>query len=225
MRVRTVLAGCFVGLATAAPATAAEPQPYQLEVGPTFTYVKRSAKSDGSGVEYAAGTGPGLQLRAGFLPWLRVAARYQQTSHDASFSPGALGIASSLTSGSMVVDTLGAYLQPTFTPVSRLHTWASAGLAWSHVSMPNIDTGDGAHLRHRTGVFQEWSLGVGASFDVLPGWVALSLDLQWAKPVSETGDLFSPDVYYDAQGTARAVPSFPTFATSLGAMFGVMLTL
>jgi hypothetical protein len=91
--------------------------------------------------------------------------------------------------------------------------------------MPHIDTSDGVSLRRRTGVFQEWSLGVGASFDVLPRWVAVSLDLQWAKPTSETGDFFSPDVYYDATGTARTVPAYPVFQTSLGAMFGVMLTL
>lgn len=222
---RTMLAVAGTLAATLAPTVAhAEPTPYQLEVGPSVAMIARAATSDGSGVTYEAGLGLGALFRITFLPWLRGSVRYMQSHHGVSYTPGALGVPGTLSSGSLAIDWLSVAVHPTWSPTSRAHLWGTLGAGWSHAVMRQLDVSGGAHVRGRSGLFADVPLGLGGGYDVLR-WLTASIDLAWAPTFGVGGDLFSADIYYDAAGKAANVAAFPAPRSSIYAIANLAFAL
>jgi opacity protein-like surface antigen len=212
-----------------ADALASDPAPYQFELGPSLALASRVASPASDNIRYNAAFAPGLLVRITLAPWLRVGGRYTRALHNTTLSAGALQTDStSLTpSDATHVTTLDGYLYPTWNATSALHVYGVIGLGWGSVLTPavRVDTDTGPTLRLRQGVFLESPFGLGAAYDVLPGWLSVSFETLYAPAFSSSGDSFSTDTYLDRRGQLAPVGPYPTFSRTFYQYLTLSLTL
>jgi hypothetical protein len=182
----------------------AESLPYQFEIGPSFGYAAHTARENAANVAYqGAVVSKALMIRLRFLRYFRLSGQFMHTTHDVELPAGSLGTpAQHLESDALRFETLQAALHPTLPIGDRVHVWATLGLGWSYIYVPpvKLDPPSGSIVHYRQGVFLEAPLGLGGCVDVIPRWLTISYNGTYAPAFSQSGDMFEPYPYVNAQG-------------------------
>ena len=76
-------------------------------------------------------------------------------------------------------------------------------------------------VAEREGVFVEIPFGLGASCEIVPRWVVLSLDITWGPNVAQSGSLFTPMQYTDSLGHVGHSPALPAVSSTFTQMLAV----
>ena len=237
---RRLLAGLTLTLAGTSAATQAhakdEPEAGsapQAELSALAGYGVRSASTDDSVNPDGIGYDPAFQLsfqaRGYVWSWLNFAAYYVRSSHEINLPHGAADINyEQIEMGKVLTYSLGARLEPSYHVSDELRTWLSIGIGWGRMSLDkvNVVEADRSYtIRERTGVFVEVPVGIGASYEVVPRWLAIQAEADIAHLSKQSGKLFDPTSYVDSQGTLDRVGPMPTQTISASFLLGVSLLL
>ncbi len=234
----------------ASPARAAPPEPVpeppplrrparQLEIGPDFGVVLRPA-DDGGPIKYQAGLLWGVHARVEYAPWLAFRPWVRHASHPVRIAPGGLATPGDLdlAHASFIllpvsIWTLGIQAEPTWTISPRLRLWSGFGIYWGRVEAeaprakldPCAPGQDCAILSaQRTGVLLDLTSSVGAIFELVPRWVALTATLEYGFELSHSGEVYQP-VQAFSRGQMHHLVGLPAMRTSMTGLLGVGVNL
>lgn len=199
-----------------------------LELGADLGFVYRPKEAGAVHEQPGVAYGAHLQILA--APWLRITPYYLFARQSISFDRGALGTpptTSLHTDDALTSYVLGLRVQPTYSPLSRLHLWLSAGAGWGTTSVPAIRAGAprATELAPRDGVWMEIPFGVGGVFDLIPQWMGVGLDAVWGPTFAETGSAFDTVQSVDASGAVVHASAMPRWSSSLTVVAGLTLKL
>jgi len=214
-----------------------EPRPYlhtfrpltkdqHIEVGPDAGVWFRTAKGDG--VEYAPGFAWGVHARAELWQYLDFAAYFNRAQHSVDVPRGSLGLADTdVEQPALDVLQIGARLEPTLRPIPPLRLWLGLGVAWGHITAdaPTISGANAATYADRTGVYLEYAATLGATWDVIPSWLAISLSASGGLLTNQSGDLFHDHQVIGKDGTLARLAALPELESSYAALLGVGIEL
>ncbi len=227
----TPLAGEAVSTTPEPPARPKELPP--LEIGsPPFTrhvdigggvaLVHRITSGD-TGVRYPAAVGAGFWARVDVTRYLRANFYAVRTARDVNLPAGALGLAGDPGEVEVYAYSFGLRLAPTWRLGPRARTWVSAGAGWGRLELGRFDVaaaGGSFQVRERAASFVELPMGLGASFDVVPRWLAVEIETTGVFYVAQRGRAFEDGQTIDASGRRVTVGAFPMlgggFVTTLG---------
>src|SRR5262249_30995998 len=146
--------------------------------------------------------------------------------HEVEIPTGALeqsGHVSKYTLDPVKTYSFGARLCPTLPIGLRARAWASIGAGWGRLEFGRMtvhDAGGDYLVRERAGPFVEFPLGLGGSFDVIPRWLSVEVELTGAFVTSQTGENVDTAQAIDKSGKITHVGGFPlvdgTFAETVG---------
>ena len=225
------------------PGPPAEKVPWErhIEIGGDFVFIQRPASTDAAGkpspIRYEPTVGFGLHARWDIFKYLRFAAYFINANHDVELPAGSLPPTEAATSpgtnGTMSMDpvhtfSFGARLCPTLPISLRARAWASVGAGWGRIQFGRMTihdpTGD-IVVRERAGPFVEFPLGIGGSFDVIPRWLSVEIELTGAFVTSQSGENLTDVQAIDKAGKKRAVGGFPEIDGTLVQTVGLSLIL
>ncbi len=195
------------------------PLPWQrhLDIGPVAGLVSRPASHDDAGapspVRYGPGFGIGVGLRVPLFRFLEVAGYFIDAQHAVELPPGSLGVDGTIESPKVHSFSFGARLSPTIALGPRVRAWAGVGGGWGRMEfsrMTATEPGLGSFvIRDRAMSFVELSLSLGASFEIVPRWLRLSLELSGAVVPSQVGTAVERVQTIDAEGKKRWIDGLP----------------
>jgi len=216
------------------PAPETKPLPWQhhLDIGPLFALVARPASHDDKGqpsaVRYAPGFGVGVGLRLPVHRNLDVAGYFVDSQHVVELPPGALGVAGTIESPRVHAFSFGARVAPALSLGPRTRAWLSAGAGWGRLEFDRMKATEplGAFtIRERSMSFVEISLGLGASFEVIPRWLRVQLEVTGAFVPSQVGSAIERAQAIDAAGKKRTILGLPKLDGVITPSLGLMLLL
>ena len=243
-------AAASVCLALSSPARAAPPEPVpetpplraterQLEVGPDFGVALRPADHGGP-ISYYAGFVWGAHARVeyapwlGFRPWARHATHPVRIARGGLATPGDLDLATaSFIQSAINLWILGIQAEPTWVVSPRLRLWSGFGVYWGRLEAeaprsrlePCASGQDCAILTaQRSGVLIDLASSVGAIFELVPRWVAVTATLEYGFEVSHSGEVYRP-VQAFVGGQMHHVGGLPAMRTSLTGLVGIGVNL
>lgn len=203
-----------------------------VQLGPDFGVIHRQAQPNRADIEYGPGIVYGAHAQILAASWMRFSLYYQHARQPLFMPQGSLGHGAIVhpESGHFSSYVLGARIQPTVNLSRRLHLWFSAGAGWGKVSAPAMEIGavdSEVHTRSapREGVLVELPFGVGGSFDIIPGWVALSIDATYAPLTNQSGDMYHDVQAIDASGNLTHIGSMPKLGPTMAAFASVLIEL
>lgn len=212
-----------------AQANATSPAQFGVSAGPVWHTVGKEGDGNLRGIGYDAAMGITVSGRVRVVRWLRVAAYYQRMNVTASIPAGAIDEpAARFDLDPLLCFSIGARLEPTLRVSERAWVWLSAGAGWGRMtsSKLGVTAPDRSYtVSEREGVFVELPFGIGGSFDVIPRWLAASIETTMAPNVAQSGTLFTEAQYVDSRGGMGQSPAFPRFGFTFTAMAGVSLLL
>lgn len=196
----------------------------KVELGPHFGVEYLPAS--GSGVSYGPGFAWGGHARIVLAPWLGLRVSFTQSSQPVSVPDGALGLPAGthIDQPDLSVLLLRVRVEPTWVVSPRFRLWAGVGAGWGRISAPAVTTSGaqaGLHSATRKGVMLEFAGELGASFDVIPNWLAVSLMGSGGVLTNQTGEVFTPSQAFTADGHRIQLAGLPHFGSSLSALLGV----
>jgi hypothetical protein len=197
-----------------------------IEVGPDAGVWFRSAK--GSTVEYAPGFAWGIHTRAELWKYLDVTAYFSRAQHSVDVPRGSLGLAdTNVEQPALDVVQIGGRIEPTLRPIADLRLWLGLGIGWGHITAdaPTTSGANAATYADRTGVYLEYSAALGATWDVIPSWLALSLSASGGLLTNQSGDLFHDHQAISNNGTLVTLAALPELESSYAALLGVGIVL
>jgi hypothetical protein len=205
----------------------------QIQIGGDAVFAVRTVHADnGSGITYSPTLGFGLHARWDMLSFLRFTAYFIDARHDVPKHAGVLSCqpiaCGSLYVGSIHTFVFGARFQPMLRVTSRLRTWASFGIGWGRLEVPQMQVADGSGtfpVYPRSDPFVEFPLGVGLSFDVIRDWLAVEYEFHGAFISDQGGEAVNPILTVDAAGHTRQIGGFAPFAASFTNTLGLTLRL
>jgi len=211
----------------------------RLEIGGDILVVSRPFASALSavGVRYGAAIGWGVHLHWDLFPWLRLHPYFVDAHHDVHIPHNALttdaenSIPAGTTYSEITADSFafGAKLAPTLPLSDRARAWISAGVGWGRLNVPAMVITDPAgaqfDVRKRDGVFVEFPIGIGVSYDVIPQWLAIEYEASAAPITSQSGTAHETVQAVDADGATRDVGPLGAFEASFVQRLGLTLIL
>jgi hypothetical protein len=121
---------------------------------------------------------------------------------------------------------IGARLEPTYVLLPTLRLWAGLGVAWGRATANEPDThGALQDPDERAGVFVEWSGALGATWDVIPTWLALTAEVSGGALSNQSGSMFENRQEIDSGGKLSEIGALPEFKSSVSALIGVGMIL
>ena len=204
-----------------------------VELGGDIAYVNRLAvHSAGSpNIHYEPTVGFGLHAGIEIFRYLRWAAHFVDARHDLSLPPGSLGLheASEIETPSVYTFVFGARFMPTLPLGSRVRLWATVGVGYGRFEFDRMQVTEPGHgqytVRDRSDPFIEFPLGGGASFEIIPGWLLVKVELTGAFVDNQEGDAVGPVQAIDGMGRKREVGGFPEISGSFVQTLGLSLAL
>jgi opacity protein-like surface antigen len=195
------------------------------EVGGGVVYVSRPLLHEvpPRTPRYQAGVGFGVDLRWELLSFLRIHPYFLHVIHDVSIPPGALTTdgTNSISSATEFPETqaasfsFGAQVEPTWQFNDRLRAWLAAGIGWGRLRIPvqtaSDPTAGDLFLRDRAFSFVEFPMGMGAGFDVIERWLAVSYDMAVVPVIGQTGNALESFQGLDAAGQVRDIGPLEPF--------------
>ena len=200
-----------------------------VDIGAGLALVHR-IPSDGTAVRYPASVGVGIWARFDVTRWLRANVYAMRTERDMQLPAGALGLAGDPGVVEFYSYSFGLRLAPTWRLTPRARAWVAAGAGWGRLELGrfSVATPAGAFpVRERTASFVELPLGLGASFDVVPNWLAVELETTGAfyPGAAQRGRAFEDGQAIDASGRRVTVGAYPRFAGGFTTTLGLSLVL
>lgn len=195
----------------------------KLEVGPDVGVTLRPARGDS--IDYSPGWSWGAHVRVELTTFLGFRAYFNNTSHGVEIPTGALGLGAAVEQEDISVTVIGARLEPTWVVTPRLRLWLGAGVAWGRVFAEEPSTNPPVSSFDRTGVLLEWTGSLGASFDAIPSWLAVTLLLNGGVASNQSGDVFDRTQVIDQAGQVAHLAGLPEFESTFSALLGVGLIL
>ncbi len=176
-------------------------------LGPDIGYTLLLPRGDAP-VSFEAGFTWGGHARVEVLDWLGVRLSARNSRHAVDLAPGALrtpdagvldGVA--LEHPPLDIWTLGARLEPTWVATPRLRLWGGLGVGWARIETGEVEARLSEcseqcdlHTEQRRGSASELDVALGSTYDVIPRWVAASLEVSGAGFVGpQVGSLFRED--------------------------------
>lgn len=212
----------------------ASPPPWKrsIDIGIDLALVARPAASivDGkpSPIRFDPAVGYGFHGRIDVLRYLRFSGYFVSAEHGLELPRGSLGLGGDLELDSVSIFSFGARLMPTWPFSDRLRGWVSVGAGWGRLELDRMKVKELAghfEVRERSASFVEIPLGIGASFDIVPRWLALEFEVTGAFVVGEQGSLVQAAQAVDAAGKIRSIGSFPTLDASFVQTIGLSILL
>ncbi|MEJ7733212.1 MAG: hypothetical protein WKG00_28960 [Polyangiaceae bacterium] len=202
-----------------------------LEIGGDLAFVQRAASEDKagdpSGIRYAPAFGFGVHARWELFKYLRFTAYFLDAAHavDMPAGTGYLGqsAASSYEIDKVHTFSLGARLSPTLPLTDRARAWLTLGVGWGRLEFGEMEITEGGRVitvDDRAEAFVEFPLGVGASFDLVPRWLSLEVEITGALVADQPGDALDNVQGHDNEGHLHDIGGFPgvdgTFVQTVG---------
>lgn len=198
-----------------------EPPPWEprLEIGGAFAFVLRpfaNAVAPETGINYKPAPGWGVVLRWTIYDWIAIHPYFIDSHHRLDIPAGALATGASdsiapdatIQTNSVTTFSFGAKLAPTWEIIPRLRVWAAVGIGWGRFEFPTmtLTEGDSSYVvEDREGVFVEFPMGLGISYDVIDRWLAVGYEATAAPITGQTGSAHEPFQAVDADGNTRDV--------------------
>ncbi len=198
-----------------------EPPPWEprLEVGGAFAFVLRpfaNAVAPDTGISYKPAPGWGVVLRWRIYDWIAIHPYFIDSHHRLDIPAGALATDASdsiapdatIQTNSVTTFSFGAKLAPTWEIIPRLRVWAAVGIGWGRFEFPTmtLTEGDNSYVvEDREGVFVEFPMGLGISYDVIDRWLAVGYEATAAPITGQTGNAHESFQAVDADGNTRDV--------------------
>jgi hypothetical protein len=226
------LAACVITL-LAAPSAHAEEHGYKADVAASVGWLNRSTPTDPAsnptGGSYDAAFGQTFQVRAAVTSWMRIGVYHQRGYHKLNLPAGALGSRdSTIDLDEVLAYSLGGRLEPTLVVTPRLRLWLVLGAGWGRMSVSRMHVSTGSRsytVQKRQGVMVEFPFGFGGSYQIIPGWLAITSDTIYAPNQDQSGSLFERTQYIDSFGTLRHTQPMPVPRSTFSQMFGLALIL
>lgn len=211
-----------------------EPRPYlklvrplsrerHIEIGPDVGIWSRPAEGDS--IEYEPALAYGVHLRVPLASFLAITGYFSQASHSVTIPRGSLGLDFEIEQEPLQVTHLGSRLEPTLEPIPNLRLWLGLGIAWGHIRAEEPDSDGEMAYADRSGVYLEYSGSLGATWDVIPSWLAVSLSGSAGVLTAQTGDLFDDHQVIQKDGTTTTMGAMPELAGSYSALLGLGIVL
>ena len=200
-----------------------------LEIGPDLGIMAHPSDSDS--ITYSAGFAFGVHARIEILRWLGFRALLSRAIHGVSVPDGALLEGTRASQPSLSVLQLGARIEPTWSITPQTRAWFGIGAAWDRIWADRPDlSGRQVQAADRTGAAVEVIGALGATWDVIPKWLALSLCLSASGMVTQSGNMFERLQAIDEDVSRPNDPlvyidGLPEFQGAASALFGVGLLL
>ncbi len=188
-----------------------------IEIGPDAGIWSRPAKGDAA--KYSPAFAWGAHARIEILPVLGFSAYFNAAHHSVTVSDA------SVDQPPIEVMQIGARLEPTWPVLPTLRLWAGIGAAWGRVTAPSPTVMGIQDVPDRTGVFLEYSGALGATYDALPHWLAISLSLSGGLVANQSGDAFDEAQVIDQNGQMSRLAGLPELKGSYSALLGVGMIL
>lgn len=193
----------------------------------------RRASTDASvnpdGIGYDPAVQFSFQGRGYVSPWLSFSLYYVRASHEVSLPPGAAGMDyEQIDMDTVLSYSLGARVEPTYRVSDTFRAWLSLGVGWGRMSLDKVTVQEQDRsytVRDRAGVFVEVPFGIGASYEIVPRWLAIQAEADVAHLSKQSGKLFDPTPFVDNKGSRDAVGPMPTQTISSSFLLGVSLIL
>jgi opacity protein-like surface antigen len=205
----------------------------QAEISALAGLSARPAASDANENPDGIGYGPGLQLsfqaRGYVWSWLNAAIYHRRASHEIDLPRGAAGLDyEHISMDKVLVYSLGARLEPTYHVSEAFRTWVSVGVGWGRMTLGKVHVQESDRsytVPDRAGVFVEVPLGLGASYEVVPRWLAVQAEADIAHLSNQSGGLHGSTPYVDSNGSLHFAGPMPTQVVSGSFLLGVSLLL
>jgi len=109
---------------------------------------------------------------------------------------------------------LGVRLEPGYQITPWLAAFVGIGVAWARFEAPPLQAQVNITAATRTGTLVEFPFALGASVEIVPGWVNVNL-AGWVSVVADNeGSLFESGQAIDPNGMPAALQALPEFGTS-----------
>lgn len=217
------------------PEPPAAPLPWErhLEIGPDIAVValpaSTNAEAKGTSARFYPALGFALHLNIELMRHLRFTAYVVDSRHGMSLPPGALGPPGEITDAAVHTFRFGTRFSPTLPLTERARLWATAGVGWGRLEFSRMTVAEAGHdpftIRERAVAVVELPLGVGASFEVVPRWLSVQLELTYAFELGQYGTGQEGAQAIDAAGKKRSIGSLPRLDGLLVQTVGVSLLL
>lgn len=218
-----------------APAQASVPLPWErhMELGADVAFVALPASADAEAratkVRFDPAIGFALHLNIDLLRYLRFTAYLVDSRHTMSLPPGSLDQPGSIEDAQAHTFRLGARFSPTLPLTERVHLWATVGMGWGRLEFSRMTVTDPGRdpftIRERADAVLELPLGIGASFEVVPRWLRVQLELTYALDLGQEGTGQDRAQAIDDAGQKRSVGGLPRLSGLLVQTLGVSLLL
>jgi hypothetical protein len=202
-----------------------------LEIGGDFAFVQRAASQDDGGnassIRYAPALGFGVHARWELFKYLRFTAYFLDASHEVDM-PAGVGYLGQSAASSYEIDkvhtfSLGARLSPTLPLTERARAWLTFGVGWGRLEFGEMSITEGSRvisIDERADAFVEFPMGVGASFDLIPRWLSVEVEITGALVADQPGDALGNVQGHDNEGHLHDIGGFPvvdgTFVQTVG---------
>lgn len=217
------------------PPLETSPPPWRrhIEIGGDFAVVERPSSRDREGrastIRYAPAVGFGLHARWPMLEYLRFTAYFVDAHHAVAIRQGELSTSGLVLAPSVRTFVFGARLSPTLPFGPRGRIWASVGAGWGRLELERMRMLEADAttfiVREQSATFAEVPFGLGGSFDVIPRWLAVEVEVTGAVITGQDGDLFRGSQAIDAYGKKRSIGGFPEIDASFVQTLGLSLLL
>jgi opacity protein-like surface antigen len=212
------------------PALSTTPPPptRHVDIGGGVALISRLAASSNDGVSYGTGVGFGLSARWSVVSFLRVNLYAARSVHDVHLPSHALGLPGDPTAPKLTSYSFGLRVAPTLTIGPRARAWVSAGVGWGRLEFGRFQVAQGGGsftVRERAASFIEFPAGLGASFDVIPNWLAVELETTAALLTSQRGTALEKAQAIDVAGKRVDVGAMPGVAANFVTTLGVAIIL
>lgn len=209
------------------------------EIGASVAWLARpfAAALGARPMTYSPAVGVGLHVQWDIRRWLLVKPYFLFAAHDVELRYGALSTASpsSIRSdtvfGAVQAKTFsfGAKVLPTANLTPRVRVWALAGVGYGRAGFHGLSFtepgGKPVIAPDRDGVFVEFPIGVGGSFELLKGRAALVYEATVAPAIGHSGSAYEATSIVDNDGRLRELGAFGAFEASFVQTLGLSFLL
>lgn len=202
------------------------PRERHVDLGASFVFispVSNSLEDEPPRLRYRPGPGASAYARVVILPWLQASFVFSWAAHPLDIDDQALGVSGPFEAGEMTSYRLEAHALPTLPLGDRARIFAILGLGWGRLEVGPMYAHDAAGrflIRGRGASYFDVPAGLGASVELIRGWLGLDLALWGAPTFAKDGTAHTPLSAIDASGKPQTVGPLPEtpvwFVQSLG---------
>lgn len=216
---------------------APEPQPvpweHHLEIGAGLAIAEAPVSVDGDNkptpLRFRPAAGFHVDLSWQVHRFFRFSGYVVERDHSITWGPGALGLEGAIDGPKAHMYTFGVRFSPTLPLGSRGRLWITAGAGWGRIEYGRFTVmppNSGAlTLRERAESLFEVPLGIGGSFEIIPRWLSVHVELTGSFVPSQIGDALEHGQFIDEAGMKRDLAPMPKLDASFVQTIGLSLHL